>query len=71
MPEFSRTFIQTLQNENNDTEKHEKFIKTQYHLNQGFLNFFVCAPLLQAGGKSRPTTYQLWLKKGLSFEIPC
>ena len=33
MPEFSRTFMQTLRNENNDTEKHEKFIKTQYHLN--------------------------------------
>ena len=32
MPEFSRTFMQTLRNENNDTEKHEKFIKTQYHL---------------------------------------
>ena len=33
MPEFSRTFMQTLRNESNDTEKHEKFIKTQYHLN--------------------------------------
>ena len=32
MPEFSRTFMQTLRNESNDTEKHEKFIKTQYHL---------------------------------------
>ena len=33
MPKFSRTFMQTLRNESNDTEKHEKFIKTQYHLN--------------------------------------
>ena len=33
MPEFSRTFVQTLRNESNDTKKHEKFIKTQYHLN--------------------------------------
>ena len=33
MPEFSRTFMQTLRNESNDTEKHEKVIKTQYHLN--------------------------------------
>ena len=33
MPEFSRTFMQTLRNESNDTEKHQKFIKTQYHLN--------------------------------------
>ena len=31
MPEW--TFMQTLRNESNDTEKHEKFIKTQYHLN--------------------------------------
>ena len=31
MPEFSRTFMQTLRNESNDTEKHD--IKTQYHLN--------------------------------------
>ena len=29
----SRTFMQTLRNESNDTEKHEKVIKTQYHLN--------------------------------------
>ena len=28
MPEFSGTIVQTLQNESNDTEKHEKFIKT-------------------------------------------
>ena len=35
MPEFSRTFMQTLRNESNDTEKDEKVIKTQYHLNQG------------------------------------
>ena len=27
MPEFSRTFMQTLRNESNDTEKHEKAIK--------------------------------------------
>ena len=34
MPEFSRTFMQTLRNESNDTEKqHEKVVKTQYHLN--------------------------------------
>ena len=33
MPEFSRTFMQTVRNESNDTEKHEKVIKTQYHLN--------------------------------------
>ena len=33
MPEFSRTFMQTLRNESNNTEKHEKVIKTQYHLN--------------------------------------
>ena len=33
MPEVSRTFMQTLRNESNDTEKHEKVIKTQYHLN--------------------------------------
>ena len=33
MPEFSRTFMQTLRNKSNDTEKHEKVIKTQYHLN--------------------------------------
>ena len=25
--------MQTLRNESNDTEKHEKVIKTQYHLN--------------------------------------
>ena len=25
--------MQTLRNESNDTEKHEKFMKTQYHLN--------------------------------------
>ena len=30
---FSRTFMQTLRNESNDTEKHEKVIKTHYHLN--------------------------------------
>ena len=30
MAEFSRTFMQTLRNESNDTEKHEKVIKTQY-----------------------------------------
>ena len=28
--------MQTLRNESNDTEKHEKVIKTQYHLNQGW-----------------------------------
>ena len=33
MPGFSRTFMQTLRNESNDAEKHEKFIKTQHHLN--------------------------------------
>ena len=40
MPEFSRTFMQTLRNESNDTEKHEKVIKTQYHLNS-LENLFV------------------------------
>jgi len=33
MSEFSRTFMQTLQTESNGTEKHEKAIKAQYHLN--------------------------------------
>ena len=41
MPEFGRTFMQTLRNESNDTEKHEKFIKTQYHLNSLERTFYV------------------------------
>ena len=33
--------MQTLRNESNDTEKHEKGIKTQYHLNSLERTFFV------------------------------
>ena len=34
--------MQTLRNESNDTEKHEKVIKTQYHLNSLERTFLLC-----------------------------
>ena len=34
--------MQTLRNESNDTVKHEKVIKTQYHLNSLERTFLLC-----------------------------
>ena len=46
--------MQTLRNESNDTEKHEKVIKTQYHLNSLERTFLLCVcvftPLLPWDG---------------------
>ena len=59
MPEFSRTFMQTLRNESNDTEKHEKSIKTQYHLNsleQWFSTLFLYSSLTNTNTVSSSPT---------------
>ena len=60
MPEFSRTFMQTLQNESNDTEKHEKFIKTQYHLNSLERTFlFANAVITLSSSRDRAQSFSI------------
>ena len=66
MPELSRTFMQTLRNESNDTEKHEKFIKTQYHLNSLEQTFLFANAVM--------TFFQRWQQsrgKLVRFEVRC